>query len=145
MEQVLTLLEGMASKLGVAVEHLWEVLVRQQQTQGITDLIWAGIDIVIIICLAIFGTKLIKYVREQYAAEKEARLSGGYTDYCNRNISSDKEDWLKIFMWLIPIFGGLFVIIAACSFALNLELGIQKLLNPEYFALKELLDTIKGG
>ena len=135
MEQVVTLLEGIASKLGVAVEHLWEVLVRQQHVQGIADLIWAGIGIIIIAGLCIFVPMFTKYAHRKYVREKEHRCGS----------PSDEEEFFGTCQYAVPVIGVILSIFIVVCTMLNLELGIQKLLNPEYFALKELLDTINGG
>lgn len=115
-QEVLNRLDALASKLGTTAAYLWAVLVTQAKYQGITDigcaLFWGGMA---------FGLyKLGKLMQSK--AEGDKYDSSGF--------------WIGAFLsWA----GGLGCVIV---FGTCLQSGILELVNPQYYALHELLTTL---
>ena len=145
MEQAMELVKELATNLGVAVEYLWGTLVRQQYAEGITNLVSAALWLIFGICLAVFAPKFTKHAHTEYVKEKKNRLNGGYTGYFSRTTTSDREDFYYGARWAIPIAAVILGIVAIFMVGCYISTGIQQLINPDYFALKEILDTIKTG
>jgi hypothetical protein len=106
-EKITQYLEQMAAKLGVAAEHVYGVLVRQQWTEGVTGIIGGALFLV----LALMCAYLLVKFREESGLE----------------------------LILIPV--GLFAMLA---WMVGID-GIKHVMNPEYYALKEIMDVIGGA
>jgi len=121
MEQDITkLLEQLAVKLGTTVEFLWGILVKQQYIDSIVNFFIVIIfSIVSIICYKKLMPKILEFNCKK----------GMYDDVSKRTC------WLIVY-WAFQ--GILFIVIL-----ILLIVGIQLLLNPEYYALKEILQVIK--
>lgn len=119
MEQIAGVLEKLATKLGITVEYLWTVLVRQAYMEGIVYLVW----FFVLILFSLIGIpKSIKWVKGLPQDE-----TFGY-------------DVQYIFAMV-----GLAVLFAIVIFSIPSMFsdGIQRLLNPEYFALEKILNVLK--
>ncbi len=114
-EQTSKLIEQLAAKLGTTADYLWAVLVRQAAIHSIINLI----EFVVIIAIGFIIYPIItKFYRNN---------EFGY------NIGPDMLVIITVGTWSI-----LFV---TCLFSIN---GIiTGFLNPEYWALQEILDTLK--
>lgn len=109
----------MANKLGTTVEHLWQVMVTQAYiyaTMG-SIILFIGVSIVIGGGIAIY--------RKTKALDKEAEKSGRDPDYDNVAV------WF--FVWLG--YTG-FTIIVGIIGVVDI---VTMFLNPEYWALKQIL------
>jgi hypothetical protein len=121
-EQILEYLSKLAEKLGTTSEYLWSVLLRQAPISGAIDLL---IVIVIVTAVVLF----IRFVRRKTvvpAATEE-----------NPDPYPEWENELVVFVWL--------GIIVATTLALLIVVdllgdGISGLVNPEYWALKQILN-----
>ena len=118
-EQITSLIEQLAQKLGTSVEYLWGVLIKQAEVEVITFFIALTLS-------AIAATSAIFMLKH----------SQKYWNYENAPLSA----------WVCLI-GGIIVAICALIGFVGLILSIPDLIsaikNPEYWALKEVLSTIK--
>jgi uncharacterized membrane protein len=116
-DKLANVIAKLAHELGVAAAHVYGVLVRQAIVEGVQDIVLAVI-------LGTVSTVLIKLAVWMF-----------------RKYSDNYDEGWQI--------GGVFVVIAAVvavSLAItSLYLGIGELLNPEYYAIKDVLDALGGG
>jgi len=106
-EELLKRLDALAAKLGVAAEHLWDVLVRQGQIEGMRGVVLAVVGFVVML---IAGRKAARAFRE------------------------NRDDATMGWVILCFLSGGA---------ALVGQADAWYLLNPEYFALRQLLELLK--
>jgi hypothetical protein len=99
----------LANGIGVAAEHLYIVLVKQQLIDGIVTAIGCLIGMIV---LGIFVWKVSKYL-----------------------IKSNQSEYIALM--LFPAAG--FILCMIFFF-----IGIKHIINPEYYAIHEIMDTIKG-
>lgn len=119
MDKAMAYIDKLAAKLGVAAEHVYGVLVKQAVANGITDVI-IGL-VVTTILIAVFSAGKKAFVKS------------------NVSVGWDFLDWsmLTVFVGLVMVIG--------FGFGLSiLTDGIKAVINPEYYAIKEILDTIGG-
>ncbi|MED0863757.1 hypothetical protein [Bacillus safensis] len=119
MDKAMAYIDKLAAKLGVAAEHVYGVLVEQAVADGISNVI-IGVAVITVLIVA---------------------LSAGKKAFVKSNVSVgwDFLDWsmLTVFVGLVMVIG--------FGFGLSiLTDGIKATINPEYYAIKELLDTIGG-
>jgi len=104
--------------LGSTGQHVYEVLVRQQMIQGIGGII----SLVVFLTLAIVPSLyLFKWA---YKRHQKDRYSEAY---------------------LGATFVSLIILLVAAIVAGVLQDSVQHILNPEYYAISMIFDTIKGG
>jgi hypothetical protein len=115
-DKITQYLEQMAAKLGVAAEHVYGVLVRQQLAEGIVFIVGGLVYLV-------FFAFMVRWLYGKYIETKH--------DY--------GSDWDIAFM-LFSAFGGL----ASVGAFLCVLLGTMQALNPEYYAIREIMDVIGG-
>ncbi|MGN9867353.1 hypothetical protein [Bacillus swezeyi] len=113
-------IDKLAAKLGVAAEHVYGVLVKQQIVNGVIGVVST------IVILALLGIALLKLIRK--GIEHQKTLS-----------SFDTSPYMIVAV-LVGIALALVVIV---SFFV-IPIGINQIINPEYYAIKEILDTIGG-
>ena len=146
MEQVMELLKELATQLGIAVEYLWTTLIRQQYAEGITNIVMAGITIITLVLLVILAARTTKYMNSEYQRLRTSRENGEGTGYRGSSrISSIAEDNYSALRFAIPISAAVISIILLVVIERNLVHGIQRLINPDYFALREILDLLESG
>jgi ABC-type polysaccharide/polyol phosphate export permease len=117
-EKVTEYIDAIAAKLGVAAEHVYGVLVRQQVAEGITDIVTGVIILVLVITGALIFSKKIKvrFIEDEFDA------------------------------FILFIGGLLFLVlfVAPIGYSIeNISDGIKHIVNPEYYAIKEILRAIK--
>ncbi|MCD2370933.1 hypothetical protein LQ247_20175 [Bacillus sp. BS3(2021)] len=120
MDKAMEYIDKLAAKLGVAADHVYGVLVKQAFASGVTDLIIGFVFLMIAVIAGVIITKVtIKIYGERY---------------CNWDC-----EWFFVVLAvsLLVILPGVFGIYAITE-------GIKALINPEYYAIKEILDTIGG-
>lgn len=118
-KDVTVLLQSLADKVGVTVEHLWPFLVKQEAIFGWTNLfVWisllCGLSIYVI-----YAMKSHEWVKHKYGDEYEPTPIG----ICNFLVSL--------------ITGGAYIV-----FFVFLHLLVNSILNPEAAALTRLLDLL---
>lgn len=115
-QELLKRLDALGDKLGVAGAHLWSVLVRQAYIEGVTDLVVAGLVGIVFVVAFCIGKKCVEIVNE------------------------GDSDEIHIVVLMVSVLIG-----ALCAVAIwyNVVSGLQELLNPEFFALKNVIDSLK--
>lgn len=119
MEELTTMLTGLADTLGTTVEYLWPVLIKQ-----------AGVQILIITLTILIGTIIII-------------ITGLYIRYVMRNWENIKQtDTEIVYVMIAALFGGLsFLLIMQIVFFSIPEL-ITVYYNPEFWALQKILNKL---
>jgi amino acid permease len=145
MDKVMELLEQLANSLGVAVEYLWTTLVKQQYVEGVTNLVIAVVGVIVTIVLLCWIPRATKYFINQYKELAEDRRKNGTGFEGSYRVSSYREDFCSFLRFTVPIIGFIAIFIIVLCTVNDIKLGIQQLLNPDYFALKEVLDVISGS
>lgn len=111
----------LAEKAGMATDHFWPVLVRQQIIEGIASGFLA-------IIAGILSYLLYKKGQSIIFNENDTRVE--------KNSKSDKYTILN---GLALVFGVLFLMFCGRFFFI----GLSQILNPEYAALQEVIKMIK--
>ncbi|MEC0777472.1 hypothetical protein P9E81_08480 [Bacillus licheniformis] len=120
MDKAMEYIDKLAAKLGVAAEHVYGVLVKQQIINGAIGIVGT---IAALIFLGIVFTKLLKKGIEH-------------------NKVIDSFDTSPYMLVSIPV--GIALGITAIVGFFVIPIGINQMINPEYYAIKEILDTIGG-
>ncbi|HBU90249.1 hypothetical protein FO510_05435 [Bacillus pumilus] len=116
MDKAMAYIDKLAAKLGVAAEHVYGVLVKQAVVGGGVSI---GASLVLLLIAIVIPILCMR----------EAKRRKGVI-----------PDGLAIaFGWCVFI--SVFLLILACILGVN---GIKAVLNPEYYAIIEILDTIGG-
>ena len=118
MKELTVLLEQLALKLGTTVEHLWGVLLRQAPISGTVNIIIS----VTVIIISVFFVRLAIVKTKGPDAEWD-----------------EEGAFLIWVVALIIAFGSSAIVFASIK---NIA---SAFLNPEYWALNELLTAIKQG
>lgn len=123
LDKALDLLTALALKLGTTVEHLWPVLIRQAFFEGMVQL---GVGLSV-------GTVLALAAREFYR-RAEALWAQKEDRYDNR---MDR---------IIPMRLGMIIcgVLALIILPLFVSVGFLKLMTPEFYALRFILEAIGG-
>lgn len=108
-------LDALAAKMGVAAEHLWGVLVKQHLIYGIS----AVLGIIAVLALGF------------YAGRQARKIPGDLEN-------SKGEPNLKFVLYAANALS----VVAAVLIFFMAE-AVARLINPEYYALQELLDTFR--
>lgn len=125
-DKVFEYIDSMAEKLGVASEHVYGVLVKQQVATGIDAILSSAFLLVLIMVgLLVVIPKTLKH--------KDKLISESKLHY----VDTDPQDAIVYSVAFISIF--LLVVI----FFL-LPYGIKVVINPEYYAMRDILEIIKG-
>lgn len=112
-EQTQQLIEKLAAKLGTTAEHLWGVLVRQAPISSMTD----AIALCLYAAIMVWGYRLVR---------EKTKDDGDWNDNCGS----------AALPWIIWGVGTLILLIALCCSLSGIVAGF---VNPEYWALKEIL------
>ena len=116
------LIRELSEKLGTTVEHLWEVLIRQAGISGI-------VNIVVILFWSIFCIWSFRFIQQKTTIHPKTEI--------DRYPSADWNEDGMVLAWILWAFiTGLFLFIAGCE----AESIIGSLINPEYWALKQILN-----
>lgn len=124
MKELTLLLEKLAAKLGTTVEMLWGVLLKQAWISATTDLIFCiGIILGFVWCF--------RFVQRKTTPIPETEGRYAYADW---------DDEGKVIAWVViaimAVIGGILLIA-------GLENIVTGYLNPQYWALKEILSKCK--
>lgn len=132
-EDIGAYIKELAKQLGVAAEHVYGVLIQQQYVEGISYLIKAGIWLLVFIalwCVIVWIWRKFAMPFFKKSDEEEIATSG-------------EVGFIGSAMVVVT---GIFGIITLFTFIWIVGLiedGIQHLLSPEYFALKEIMTFIE--
>ena len=126
-EKAFEYIDAIAANLGVAAEHVYGASLKQAMVSGLRSVVY------IIICLAV-SYAIIKVLKRVYSDVKEDE-EGLFVDSYGVTLGG-------VFAL---IFGGIALVIMFFVIMADISNASTALLNPEYWALKEILDTIKGA
>ncbi|MCD9024382.1 hypothetical protein [Cohnella silvisoli] len=132
-DRIFGYLDAIAQKLGVATEFVMTALVKQQVIAGITTIgIWALlliIDIALIIAafraLGKYNEARINHTQSRASITEEARKHAGN---------------MLLFYSLV---GGTLTLILVMALTFSIPDAIGKVLNPAYYALKDIVDAVR--
>ncbi|UJQ43261.1 hypothetical protein [Staphylococcus phage vB_Sau_P68] len=131
-DKVLERIDSLGGKLGDISQHAWEALVKYQVIYGIVDII-VGI---VVIALTIFLWKVF------------------INQYKKVNDTDRDDDYSILFENFGDLTGvGLFYVIVTSIISIGafiylvygIPMDILRILNPEVFAVKDLIEQSKGG
>ena len=127
-ERAFEYIDSIAANLGVAAEHVYGALLKQAMVSGVRSVVY------IILCLAVVYMVILL-------------LKKVYTDVKDGNNNSIFLDGWEISAAGITasFAGGIALFILFIAIIANISNASTALLNPEYWALKEILNTIKGA
>jgi hypothetical protein len=120
-DKTLQALTALSTKLGTTVEYLWGVLLRQAPITG-------AIELVLMCVLVTTSLFLIQFVRRK--TTKPAKTNE------NPYPKADWPDEGGVFAWMAAI---LFAFITALIVFFDLSNVVSALINPEYWALRQIL------
>ena len=128
-EKAFEYIDAIAANLGVAAEHVYGALLKQAMVSGLISVVY------IIICMAV-GYAVIRLMKRIFTDVKDENSDSIFVDGW-RDISA---------AGIISSFaGGIALIIMFFSIMSDIDNATTALLNPEYWAIKEILTTIKGA
>lgn len=122
--KVFEIIEKLSDQLGTTSNQVFEVLTKTNQMfiSGIHNIVWAVFCLIVIIGLIY----LIKLVRV-------------YLYSMGENISYSNQEMLTLAM----LVSGICIIIFTFALFVNINSAIGNFYNPQYYALKEIVDLIK--
>jgi hypothetical protein len=118
--KVFEIIEKLSEQLGTTSNQVFEILTNQMFIRGIHGIVWSVFCLIVIIGLIY----LIKNLHSQYIAES--------TSY------SDKET-----LALCMLLSCISIIVFTVVLFVNTNSTIGHFYNPQYYALKEIVDLIK--
>ena len=117
MDKAMAYIDKLAAKLGVAAEHVYGVLIKQAMINGATKIVAGSLLLIIAIVASVIIMRTIKR---------------SDTDYWD-------EEWAAVVVAAIVL-----VVAPLVVSYFVMASGITAVINPEYYAIKEILDTIGG-
>jgi len=135
MNKVGEYIDALAKNLGVAAEHVYKVLVQQQLAEGIGGLL---VSLLInIVCILVLS-KLVKVYRNAEYREIEFGFS-------MKKVPQNKQAEFVYMGDGVPfwVFGILSIIVLGIMIPIAHDF-VLRLINPEYYAIKEIMDVFKG-
>lgn len=140
-DKIFEYIDAIATKLGVAGEYVMQALVRQQLIGGITTLsIIAAFAVLEAILLVAAFKSLSAYFAASCDYDKkmaEGSLTRGYLAVAEGDVY---RAGIRLAIFAIPAVI-IFVILAA-NCAGTIPYAIGKILNPEYYAIREIIDAV---
>ncbi|OME55553.1 hypothetical protein BSK59_13845 [Paenibacillus odorifer] len=132
LDKVLAYIDALSVKFGVASKYLLDMMIKQEIIQGVLGLV--GMTVLYIVTAFVF----IKFIPKSFKwmlndiekSKKEKRFPNDWSDYPHI---------------IIPVVLAVIVLavaVSVCTFTL-LPTSINRLVNPEYFVLKEILAAFK--
>ncbi len=128
VQDVGSLIDKLAAKLSVPASHLWTILVRQAEIVSVTQWVWV---VVWLIVAALAGVGFRRLVAKLVTQRAEQAARSGYIED-----TSDARAFLTVLSWAVP------VVLVAIAITLAVQ-AIKMHLNPEYYAIQDILDAIK--
>ena len=123
-ENTMKLLEKLATKLGTTSEYLWSVLIKQASVSATTQLIQT-------IFVMLFG--IVLYRVHVYLGKKR------FPEKYEETLYEKYEETAILPMGVGAV---LFIVTLLCCF-MCFDNIVNGYLNPEYWALKEVIDSLK--
>jgi hypothetical protein len=119
-EKIMQYIDQIAKSLGVASEYVFETLVRQKYVEG-----WV---LSIVLIIGVLALSLLTFKFARYTINN-------WNDLCEKDIEF-------IFLLTLSIFGILNLVFVLATI-LSLPDKILQIFNPEYYALKEILEVFQ--
>lgn len=129
-KETLDLLQQFAAKLGTTADHIWAILVRQAYVEFWADMVPYAIWVAWLVTVYKYLPRLLRWLDERVKAGKEK----------DRFYSLDGKEFAAAAAAIIAVVLSIaFTVIAVC----NIPSEIVKVLNPEYWALQQILQAVK--
>jgi len=119
-DEVLSRLDALALKLGVAGEHLWEVMVQRAYLE------WIDVVSLVFLLIAVF---VLRYLVAKSSDEYFPVEATCYNEW-------KRAEW-RVFIWVLA---GVAAIGLSISVAVQSTQAIQASLSPEYWALTHIFN-----
>lgn len=124
-DQALTMLSGAASKISDMLQktapEVWRIMIRQQYTEAVRD-------------TSVSALFLLLTVVTYFSTRKYLKIDETVWKY------STEQDWKHVCKWFI--LGG--NLVAAIVFICYLAGSIGQVMNPEYYAIKNMFELAQG-
>lgn len=124
-DQIIQLIESLADKLGTTSEYIWKVLIEQAPITAITEILF--------IFFVIAGSIILYFLHRKFSKKPDENGDEIYTLY------EKYDDFLAGVMIALTV---LFIILLIVS-AFLIENIINAFFHPEYWALQEILKSLK--
>lgn len=132
-EKTEQLIRELAEKIGTTANHLWEVLNHQLYVEVMQGAVFAVIFTVIAVAMSKFAAKKFK---EKPVFDQKGNPVLDWNDFPRKKADWDGDNgWAVIFVAINAIVA----IVALTSTIDFVQLAIQAIFNPEYWALKQIL------
>ena len=131
-DKVLERIDSLGGKLGDISQHAWEALVKYQIIYGIIDLIVGIVVIALTILLWKVFINQHKKVNDTDRDDDYSLLFDYYEDLSGIGLA------YVIVTSIISLFAFVYLVY-------GIPMDIIKILNPEVFAVKDLIEQAKGG
>lgn len=138
-DKVFDYIDAMAESLGVASEYVLEVLIKQQYITGAVNVVVSVVLILVITTVITMIYKIYNHGKYNYKPVNEYRVNEIPTNM-----------WAKLRGTTFVSSGGIWGVFTFVMFVTILSLvillpqGVKLLINPEYYALKEILNVFKS-
>lgn len=129
-DKVLERIDSLGGKLDNISQHAWEALVKYQIINSITDLIVG----VIIIALTVFLWKVFINQHKKVSSE-----------YDGHSLLFEFGDELSAIGLFYVVIVSILSLVAFAYLVYGIPMDIVRILNPEVFAVKDLIEQSKGG
>lgn len=126
-------LDALGEQLGVASGQVWEILVRQQAVESVSNFAWGLVYMVLLGLVWFFGSRIIAYSKVVEAKLRDEGASEYKID--------EEAKGFALFGWGTRVVG---TTAFGIYFITDVSTGIKLLINPEYYALKEILKVVGG-
>lgn len=113
-------IDQMAAKLGVAASHVYEIVIRQTVISGIVNTV---LQVFIMIAIYVAFRKGWRYSRDKW-----------------REWDDHDNAFLATTVWVV---GGIVCGAAFIGCLITLPNAIMSIFNPEYYAIKTILEAVK--
>lgn len=135
MDKAMEYIDKLAAKLGVAAEHVYGVLVKQAIANGITNVVVGVILLIAFVLTVRFMVALLTKAEYEEVIQYSGRSKAPINKYAKISSAGGGSVWILIIA---------FILISSVAGFGCLTDGVKALINPEYYAIKEILDTVKG-
>lgn len=129
---IVTRLDALGEKLGVASGQVWEILVRQQYAEAMTEAAWG------VFFFGMVGlTWYLSVLFLRWGKAEAARIE--YEKERHQYYHREGDEQANTIGWVIRVVGCGFFLLVSLSWFTS---AVKMLINPEYYALKEILRVV---
>lgn len=137
--------DHLAAKLSVPVQHLWAILTRQGRAEAIASFAWAAFCLALACVVLILARRLRAYlvgIDADYDRRHDAWAAKASSDNDYRYWDERRPDvWGAVAtVRVATVLICAVLAAAACGSAIT---GVKLIQNPEYFALQQILSAVK--